>query len=298
MQLEAVFYKLRAIQERDLVYQTVNGATLYYNEYGSGEKYILSSQMGFDPDEKGWPMDLASEGFHVFTIQIRGYGKSTHVSEDLGGEWYNIWADDVYGFAESKGIQKFLYTGQSHGAGIGWHLALRHPEVLVGFAALVGGPHSRKGGDTSPGRLKTIMSAGDPDARRKSAESVKAYFLSFAEKFSDDPELKAEFEAKAEKAYEGALQMTAEEARINPKKPLSYLKTDEEVYQELSKIQIPVLMINAYLDKMVPVTDILWPIKVIKNSKCLIYNNAGHDVHYDCRDDVRREIALFASELF
>ena len=59
------------------MYQTVNGVTLYYNEYGSGDKYVLSSQMGFDSDEKGWPMDLADEGFHVFTIQIRGYGRST-----------------------------------------------------------------------------------------------------------------------------------------------------------------------------------------------------------------------------
>ncbi len=280
------------------MYQTVNGATLFYSEYGTGDKYIISSQMGFDSDEKGWPMDLADEGFHVFAIQIRGYGQSTHVFEDLGGEWYNIWADDVYEFARRKGISKFLYTGQSHGAGIGWHLALRHPEVLVGFAALVGGPHSRKGGETSPERLKTIMTADDPEARKKSAEATKRYFLSFAEKFADDPELKAEFEGKAERAYEWALQRAPEEIRINPRKPLSHLKTDEEVYQELSKIEIPVLMINAYMDKVVPVTDILWPVKVIKNSKCLIYNNAGHDVHYDCRDDVRREIALFASGLF
>jgi pimeloyl-ACP methyl ester carboxylesterase len=280
------------------MYQAVNGVTLYYNEYGSGEKYVLSAQMGFDPDEKGWPMDLAEEGFHVFTIQIRGYGKSTHVLEDLGGEWYNIWADDVYAFAQSKGIKKFFYTGQSHGAGIGWHLALRHPEVLVGFAALVGGPHSRKGGETSPGRMRTIMATGDPEARRKMAEGVRDYYLSFAEKFADSPELKAEFEGKAQKVYEGQLRVTEEELRINPRKPLSYLKTDEEVYQELSKINIPVLMINAYQDKLVPVTDILWPVKVIKNSKCVIYNNAGHDVHYDCRDDVRRDIAMFAKELF
>ncbi|NLK87720.1 MAG: alpha/beta hydrolase [Clostridiaceae bacterium] len=280
------------------MYQTVNGATLYYNEYGSGDKYVLSAQMGFDSDEKGWPMDLADEGFHVFAVQIRGYGQSTHVFEDLGGEWYDIWADDVYEFAVSKGIQRFLYTGQSHGAGIGWHLALRHPEVLVGFAALVGGPHSRKGGETSPERLKTIMTADDPEAREKGAEAAKKHFLSFAEKFADDPVLKAEFEGKATKAYEWALHRTPEEVRINPRKPLSYLKTDEDVYQELSKIDIPVLMINAYMDKVVPVTDILWPVKVIRNSKCLIYNNAGHDVHYDCRDDVRREIALFASGLF
>ena len=128
------------------MYQTVNGVTLYYNEYGSGEKYVLSAQMGFDPDEKGWPMDLAEEGFHVFTIQIRGYGKSTHVFEDPGGEWYNIWADDVR-FCAKQGDRKFLYTGQSHGAGIGWHLALRHRKCLSDSRALVGGPTQEGRGD-------------------------------------------------------------------------------------------------------------------------------------------------------
>ena len=280
------------------MYQEVNGATLYYKEYGSGDKYIISAQMGFDLDEKGWPMDLAEEGYHVFTIQIRGYGKSTHVYEDLGDEWYNIWADDVYEFARRKGIEKFLYTGQSHGAGIGWHLALRHPEVLVGFVALVGGPHSRKGGEVSRGRLETIKSAGDPEARKKRAEQARNNFLYFANKFSNNPELRKEFEGKAEKAYEEELNRTEEELRINPRKPLSYLKTDEEVYEELSKIQIPVLMINGFQDDVVPVTDIIWPIKVIKNSKCIIYHDAGHGIHYDYREDIRREIALFASGLF
>ncbi len=280
------------------MYQETNGVTLHYKEYGTGDKYILSAQAGFDLDEKGWPMDLADEGFHVFTIQIRGYGKSTHITEDLGNEWYNIWADDVFEFAKSKGIERFFYTGQSHGAGIGWHLALRHPEALLGFAALVGGPHSRRGGQTSPARLETIRSAGDPEARKRSAEIAKGHFLYFAEKFAHDPELKREFEGKAEKAYQDELKRAEAEIRINPRKPLSHLETDEAVYHELAKIEIPVLMINGYQDQVVPAEDVLSPITVIKNSKLIVYQDAGHGIHYDQRDDVRRDIAQFAHTCF
>lgn len=280
------------------MYQEVNGATLHYKEYGSGDKFILSAQGGFDPHEKGWPMDLADEGFHVFTIQIRGHGKSTHICEDLGGEWYNVWADDVVEFAARKGIKKFFYTGQSHGAGIGWHLALRHPQALVGFAALVGGPHSRRGPETSPARLETIRTAGDPEARKRRAGQIRNYFLSFAEKFSADPDLRREFEEKAEKAYANELERAEAELQINPRKPLAHLKTDEEVYQELAKIQIPVLMINGYQDRLIPLSDILWPITAIKNSKLVMYQEAGHDIHYDRRDDVRRDIAQFAHVCF
>ncbi len=280
------------------MFQEVNGATLHYGEYGTGERYILSAQSGFDLDEKGWPMDLADEGFHVFTIQIRGYGKSTHVTEDLGADWYDTWADDVYEFARRKGIARFLYTGQSHGAGIGWHLCLRHPEVVAGFAALVGGPHARKGGEVSPGRLETIRSAGDPAARIKAAEGVRGYYLSLASRFADDPERRAEYEGKAQKAYDAALQATPEELRLNPRKPLASCKTDEEAYALLSEIDLPVLMINGQQDSVVPVTDILWPIRVIRHAKCIIYHDADHSIHDDCRPEIRKDIARFAAEVF
>ena len=37
--------------------------------------------------------------------------------------------------ADAMGIDKFFYTGHSHGAGIGWHLCMNHPERLRGFFA-------------------------------------------------------------------------------------------------------------------------------------------------------------------
>jgi pimeloyl-ACP methyl ester carboxylesterase len=40
------------------------------------------------------------------------------------------------------GIDKFIYTGASHGAGTGWHVVLNYPERVKAFVAYVGGPHN------------------------------------------------------------------------------------------------------------------------------------------------------------
>ena len=181
------------------MYQEVDGATLYYKEYGSGDKYIISAQMGFDLDEKGWPMDLAEEGYHVFTIQIRGYGKSTHVYEDLGDEWYNIWADDVYEFARRKGIEKFLYTGRISRCRDRLASRLKASRSFSWFCSSGRWSPFQKRWRGFPGRLETIKSAGDPEASKKRAEQARNNFLYFANKFSNNPELRKEFEGKAEK---------------------------------------------------------------------------------------------------
>ncbi|MCD8330533.1 MAG: alpha/beta hydrolase [Lachnospiraceae bacterium] len=170
--------------------QHINDADLYYEEYGQGDRYILSSMQIFDPNGKGWPFDLADEGFHVFLIQMRGYGQSTHIYENYNNNWYDVWADDVWAFARAQGIPHFLYTGQSDGAAIGWHLYFRHPEVLVGFAGLAPGPHSRENLFVTPPRQRSMETISDPAAREQMAQYQRQLMLQFAKKFADDPELR------------------------------------------------------------------------------------------------------------
>ena len=141
---------------------------LEYEEYGSGDRVLLCCQQSHSRIQN-WTISLAETGlFHVYDLTIRGYGKSTHVQEDLGEAWYDVWAEDACGFADALGVDRFFYTGMSHGAGIGWHLCVRHPERLRGFFAIVGGPHSKDGEDTGEARMRTIRAAA-------TQETWKAY---------------------------------------------------------------------------------------------------------------------------
>ncbi|WP_434311750.1 alpha/beta fold hydrolase [Hominifimenecus sp. rT4P-3] len=272
--------------------------TLYYEEFGAGNRYILSSMQHLDPDRKGWPYDLAEEGYHVYAIQMRGYGQSAHVEEGYGESWYDVWADDVADFAAAKGIRRFLYTGASDGGGVGWHLCLRHPELLIAFVGLAAGPHSRSIGNSSPSRKYTIDAVGSKAAMEQLARYHRQRILYFSQKFADDPELKEEFLQKAEKFYDMKIQMTPEEMKIQPGITLPWLKTDEEVLEALSSIHFPVLLLVGIKDAMVPIGKTIQPIAVIENAKAVFYQEANHLLYYGRRNDVRREIAAFAAEVF
>ena len=105
----------------------LNHVSLYYEEFGRGDRYLIQAQQ-FVNSHIYYTKDLADRcGFHAFIIRIRGYAPSSMVTEDLGDDWYDVWAQDVVDFADAMGIEKFFYTGHSHGAGIGWHLCMNHP---------------------------------------------------------------------------------------------------------------------------------------------------------------------------
>lgn len=81
---------------------------LEYEEYGTGERYLLCCQQSHSK-VVNWTIDLAEKaGFHVYDIVIRGFGRSTHITEDLGDTWYDMWAQDACDFADAMGIDKFF----------------------------------------------------------------------------------------------------------------------------------------------------------------------------------------------
>ena len=60
-------------------------------------------------------------------------------------------------FADAMGLDRFFYTGHSHGAGIGWHLCMNHPDRLRGFFASGSGPQRKDGKPTGSARMDTCL---------------------------------------------------------------------------------------------------------------------------------------------
>ena len=81
-----------------MAYAHVNGVDHWYDEFGEGDKYVVCASGGDfkHADLSRWPYYMADYGYHLITMTLRGHWKSTHVTEDYGKEWYNIYADDVY----------------------------------------------------------------------------------------------------------------------------------------------------------------------------------------------------------
>ena len=137
----------------------LNHVSLYYEEFGRGDRYLIQAQQ-FVNSHIYSTKDLADRcGFHAFIIRIRGYAPSSMVTEDLGDDWYDVWAQDVVDFADAMGTEKFFYTGHTHGASIGWHLCKNQTERRPGCFSSRNGPHLKGGKQTGSARVYPITAS-------------------------------------------------------------------------------------------------------------------------------------------
>jgi len=114
----------------------VNGATLAYDERGSGAPLVLlhgglSSGAVWEPVATR----LAGE-FWVITPDSRGHGSSTNSGATLS---YALLADDVAAFSCALDLHKPVVAGWSDGGQIAMELAVRRPEVAG--ALIIGGAY-------------------------------------------------------------------------------------------------------------------------------------------------------------
>ena len=234
-----------------------DGIELFYEEEGAGDKYVLSLMMDFPPENS--IRALAEYGYHVFLITNRGIGKSTHVFEDYGNDWFDIFAEDVVAFADRMGIEKFVYAGCSHGAGTGWHICLRHPERVSAFLAMVGGPHNLDEG---------LWSYRQMIAEGKTPPPMNPK--------SDDPAILAREERNSGYYKELSENQTPEEKAVNYRRPMIKYETEANVQAALRTIQTPTLMIGCIEDPISRPDLMLRTAQCIPNGKTILYSKFGH----------------------
>lgn len=275
----------------------LNNVSLYYEEFGQGDRYLIQAQQ-FVNSHVYYTKDLAEKcGFHAFIIRIRGYAPSSMVPEDLGDDWYDVWAQDVVDFADAMGIGQFFYTGHSHGAGIGWHLCMNHPQRLRGFLASGSGPHLKDGKPTGSARMDTINAAKSretwiPYAEKQAANCAKAFIPMEA-----DPVIGEEAKKAVEQTVEFWTNMPPQSATLNPRKPFPKIKSEEELAQVLSKIDVPTIMLGGTEDTISSPELMVRTLKALKGSKLVLYHGVDHvDLPIKCKDEYVGDIMAFCQE--
>lgn len=249
---------------------------LSYEEFGEGDNIILSAQVGFY--HPGMQDYMAKLGYHVYCITLRGFAPSSYVTEDYGEEWYNVFADDVAAFADKMGIDKFIYMGASHGAGVGWHIMLRHAHRVKAFIAVVAGPHSLKEGTMSyrqmleKGIIKEVPPFNPPidnDPSREKRRGIRAEHISHNP--PADPR----------------------EQAIDYGRPLMYLKSEEKLCDALRTIKTPTLLIGGTQDPISKTELMMRTAECLPHCKLVIYSNCGHDIDTDLIEEVSDEADRF-----
>ena len=275
----------------------LNHVSLYYEEFGRGDRYLIQAQQ-FVNSHIYYTKDLADRcGFHAFIIRIRGYAPSSMVTEDLGDDWYDVWAQDVVDFADAMGIEKFFYTGHSHGAGIGWHLCMNHPDRLRGFFASGSGPHLKDGKPTGSARMDTINAAKSRETWVPYAEKQASYCAKAFVPLESDPVIGGEAKKAVEQTVEFWANMPAQSAVLNPRKPFAKVQTEEELAQVLGRITVPTIMMGGTEDNISSPELMLRTLRALKGSKLVLHQGVDHvDLPIKCREDYVGDIMAFWQE--
>ena len=257
-----------------------DGVCLHYDEFGTGDRTILSAQAGFDP--AGMQQALADRGYHVYCMTLRGFAPSGYVTEDYGDAWYDVFADDVICLADTLGIDRFFYMGASHGAGVGWHLALRHPERVRAFVAAVPGPHSLAEGAMSYRQMlmQGIISAPPP----------------VDPPIEDDPEREAR-RARREAWLGGLPEADPREKQIDYGRPLMRLGTEEKLCEALKSIGIPVLILGGIDDPISTPELMTRTACCLPHCKLVMYSNCGHNIDTDLTEELVEETDRFLRQV-
>ena len=256
---------------------TGDGIRLHYEELGTGDRIVLSAQAGlFYP--RGIHQALAERGYHVYCMTLRGFAPSDYVTEDYGENWYDVFAADVVRLADRLGIDRFIYMGASHGAGVGWHLLWKHAERIRAFIALVPGPHSLEEGAMSYRQmlLQGLIDAPPP----------------FDPPVDHDPE-REERRRRRQAWLESLPEADEREKRIDYGRPLMACGTEQKLRETLSGMRTPTLILGGTEDPISTPELMTRTARCLPHCKMVMYSNCGHNIDTDLPEELAEEADRF-----
>ena len=268
----------------------VNGASLHYKEIGIGDKILISTQNFFFTD---CHMELLAKppyDYHVYLITMRGYGESEHIYDNFERNWVPIWGEDVLAFAEIIGAKQFYYSGVSHGCWAGWYIAMHKPEVLIGFVATSGivqfTPPDM--GEKFPPKMDIDL---DSIISNREALSKMSWDTFYPTK---DPKRLSRRAACKKEHLDIMVGRKKEEFKVaNTNMSCCDAHTEQEFYHELSKIPVPILIVNGIRDTASTCDKAMKVASIIPGSKMITYEHFEHAGPDECPEIVARDCDRF-----
>jgi pimeloyl-ACP methyl ester carboxylesterase len=103
----------------------INGLTINYDVQGEGEPLLLIPYLSADHACYAFQLPAYTEHFSCIAIDLPGTGESDKPAGPYSTDGY---AEQVHAFLGAIGVEQAHVAGVSLGAGVGMHLAARHPE--------------------------------------------------------------------------------------------------------------------------------------------------------------------------
>jgi non-heme chloroperoxidase len=264
----------------------VNGAELFYKDWGEGQPVVFSH---------GWPLNsdafedqmfyLASHGYRCIAHDRRGHGRS---SQPWMGNDMDTYADDLSELMEKLNLKDAILVGHSTGGGEVARYIGRHGTKRVAKAVLIGA--------VPPLMLQT--EANPEGLPIEVFDQLRASVIADRSQFFKD--LSMPFYgynrpgAKISEGVRNAFWLQGMMAGF----PAAYfcIKAFSETDQtdDLKKIDVPTLILHGDDDQIVPIADsAMLSAKIIKNATLKIYPGAPHGMCTTHKQLVNEDLLAF-----
>ena len=251
----------------------VNGHVIHFIEKGAGPPVLMIH--GFFLDSQMWSpnIDALAEHFHVFAMDLWGFGYSSREPMDYS---YQLFAEQVLGFMDALAIERASIVGQSMGGGSAMLFCIQHRNrvdklVLVDAAGMP---------DNLPLTAKFLNIAGigkflmglKTNAIRK--KNLGDFWIHRRKNLTDEYFEQATRFHKVEGTGQAMLSIL--------RKKFFYTLCDE--IPKLAAMDVPILLVWGAEDKSVPLERGRELHNLLPTSRLEVFERAGHVPNYEEAD--------------
>lgn len=118
-------------------YISVNNIKIFYRECGSSDKPVMILFHGFPSASHMFRdlMPMLEKQFHLIAPDYPGFGQSDSPSREEFSYTFDHLADIMDRFLEIMGVNKFYMYVFDYGAPIGFRIAVKHPDRILGIVS-------------------------------------------------------------------------------------------------------------------------------------------------------------------
>lgn len=263
----------------------INDTELYYIEYGSGTPFlVMHGGLGIDHSYLRPALDFLGDIFKLIFCDHRGSGRSGR--PPINTITYEQFADDANALRECLGYEKIGAIGNSSGGYVALNYAIRHPKNLSYLILIDTAPAFDymeevmtivQNKNPTPEIIETLNAPADPTIegfRNQFKILQPLYFYEYT----------SELKEMANKLIDKMIfnpKVTALNAILNPK---------YNVTSQLTKIDVPTLILVGKNDFMCPPSQAQRMHERIPNSELYIFEKCGHSPFYETPDEFYRVI--------
>ncbi|MDE1549906.1 alpha/beta fold hydrolase [Jeotgalibaca caeni] len=257
-----------------------HGASIMIQDIGEGQPIVFLHGWPFANDMFEYQYNhFLPRGYRVIGIDMRGFGGSDLVIEEYG---YDTFADDVKMILDTLAVEDVILVGFSMGAAVAARYMARHDgwgvRKLIFISAAV--PTFTKHKSFMTGIKKAELITIIEQIQTNRPKMIQDF-------------MKKLFHEKAYTSYKDWLTNMALDASSYATILTALMLREEDVSQDLAKIQVPVLICHGEKDQVCSFELTYQMAERIPQNIVIPFKKSGHAIFHDELEKLNRTMLLF-----